>query len=122
MKKKKNSDFPPKLLAFRKAVKKYLRHYGLLNFTFTFEIKKLPDGSEAQCEYNVGEARGACFRVDENARDEAIDELAHHEVLELLLAELATMANETYDSKQVDRESHKVIYSVMNAGPDRKGE
>lgn len=99
---------------YRKACLKYLDLYGLNGFDFYFYVIPGMDAM-ATVEYNVGEVRSAKFRINALAKVEDVDALAKHEVLELLLAELATYAGELYSDSVVNAAVHKVLYSLVNA-------
>lgn len=101
---------------YRLACMKYLRLYGLTDWHLAFRLEKLPDAN-ASVTYDTGQNRCAVFKLDTKAATcgTTIDELAHHEVLELLLAELACMAGEVFSEATVNTELHKIIYAITNS-------
>jgi hypothetical protein len=103
--------------AYREACIKYLDLYGLLGFDFYFRVIEMD--ADASVEYNVGERRSAKFSVNPRVTLDRVDQLAKHEALELLLAELATLAGDQYADSVVNAAVHMVLYSLVNADNKR---
>lgn len=111
------NNLPVLLNKYRERCTHYLRRYGLTDYHLTFSAVKLEDAN-AQVTYCSGSNRWAQFRIATHVpHTDArwIDELAHHEALELLLADLATLANELYNEDVVNKEIHRIIYALVNA-------
>ena len=98
---------------FKTFAAKWLQALGLTEWDVVYTHNQANDDSLASCATDP-EGMNATLNLDTRKDDTDIGELALHEVLELLLAKMDTMARDrTFDDKLFDSERHNVINRIM---------
>ena len=102
---------------FKKHVKKWRDCFGLNQYRLTVEFDKIEDADTA-AETGMDAQNGlAHITLNKNCyglSDKFLNELAFHEVVEVLLNPLRSMANRHYNWQLVDKEIHQVIRTLEN--------
>ena len=101
---------------FKNHVKKWRDLFGLKQYRLVVELEKLEDKNTA-AETNIDRQNGLAF-ITLNKKCKTpkayLDELAFHEVVEILLDPLRKMGNSNFNWDVVDKEVHKVIRTLEN--------
>jgi hypothetical protein len=89
----------------------WIKYFGLKGWDVAFEHCDL-GGDDAQCEHDA-EARMATLRMNMDVSEENIaDKLAFHEVMELLLADLSTIASRRSATEtEIGSAIHNIIHT-----------
>jgi len=102
---------------FQKCVVKYIELLGVKDFYISVEQDELDEDRAGQCSYDT-QNRWALITVDkniENVSRKAIESVAKHEVLELVLADIRVALDDFYNPLIVDKHIHRVIRRLENA-------
>lgn len=92
---------------------RWLQALGLTEWDVVYTHSHANDDSLASCATDP-EGMNATINLDTRKDDTDVGELALHEVLELLLAKIDTMARDrTFDDKLFDSERHNVINRII---------
>ncbi|MBU1235046.1 MAG: hypothetical protein KKC77_19335 [Proteobacteria bacterium] len=103
---------------FKKEAQDWVKVLGLIGWEITYKHEDMPNDL-AVCRGNLG-AMAADIVLgkdwdDEPITEDAIVNSAHHEVLELLLFEMAILAESRYcTGQQLETARHRVIQTLMN--------
>ena len=99
---------------FKNHCERLIMYLGLRDWDCVYIIREADDRN-AGIEYNPS-TRKALFILASNREEyKTLYELAKHEVLELLLADLCTLLGPFYSDILIDNETHKVINRLVFA-------
>ena len=105
------------LKKFQKYVKKWRDHFGLKQYRLTVNMCELSDdeyAAETSVDKNNSFAIISLSKNIDKLPDKILNEIALHEVLEILLDSLRSMSSRHYNWQLVDREVHRVIRTLEN--------
>lgn len=106
-----------KIKEFINSTNKYLDFFGIKNWEITFDHKCNDTSSCAELHWNL-EAKQAIFQIAKEMSKydyHNIDKTAFHEVLELLLADLASLVwNRIVTEEMVSEAKHEIIHTLEN--------
>ena len=106
---------------FKEEAEKWIANFGLLDWDAQVEHGNVQnDMNAAECQYNTS-AREAVIRlskdftISNHFTDKDVQEAAFHEVAELLLANLSSLAERRYVTQtELEAARHSVIARLLN--------
>jgi hypothetical protein len=101
------------LKEFTKHCEYYLSILHLGNWDVAFQLGEEGSDANARCQYDVTAQKAVMILSEDHEHPVPIKDLAKHECLELLLADMATKLASYYSDLVIDRASHRVINRLM---------
>ncbi len=112
--KEKTTEEDFELFKFR--CSRWQKFFGLINFVISYRHKKIDD--DAQCAYSdSGKWAVITLSTEVNEyehSDHFIKELALHEICELLISNLASMARLRFNYEEVEVAEHEIVMRLVN--------
>jgi len=105
------------LKKFKAYAKEWRDYFGLRQYRLTVNMGKLSDDEYAAETFVDDKNSFAIISLNKTCQhlpDRLLNELALHEIMEILLDPLRSMGNRHYNWQHVDREVHRVIRTLEN--------
>ena len=98
---------------FIKHCEHYLSILNLGNWDVAYQLGEVDSDANAKCQYDVVAQKAVMILSADHEKLVPLKDLAKHECLELLLADMATKLAAYCSDNVIDRASHRIINRLM---------